>query len=81
MIAIAQIDFWRHLVGKLAVIEARSNTTYNDPKIHWNKITPFLGENQMFTIPPHIGMMSSLKELYINDNPDLQVIYRRPKMF
>ena len=28
----------------------------------------------MFTIPPHIGMMSSLKELYINDNPDLQVI-------
>ena len=36
---------------------------------------PFLGENQMFTIPPHIGMMSSLKELYINDNPDLQVIF------
>ena len=29
----------------------------------------------MFTIPPHIGMMSSLKELYINDNPDLQVIH------
>ena len=29
----------------------------------------------MFTIPPHIGMMSSLKELYINDNPDLQVIF------
>ena len=37
----------------------------------------FLGENQMFTIPPHIGMMSSLKELYINDNPDLQVIFIR----
>ena len=31
----------------------------------------------MFTIPPHIGMMSSLKELYINDNPDLQVIFIR----
>ena len=32
-----------------------------------------LGENRIFSIPPHIGKMSSLKELYINDNADLQV--------
>ena len=35
----------------------------------------------MFTIPPHIGMMSSLKELYINDNPDLQVILTAELLF
>ena len=30
-----------------------------------------VGENRIYSIPPHIGMMDSLSELYINDNQDL----------
>ena len=39
------------------------------------------GENRIFSIPPHIGKMSSLKELYINDNADLQVSKKKSTLF